>query len=205
MRLTDQISHGHTLSHTRHGLGRRLSLFLCVALLALLAGAASADPWIHLQVEEGHGGDRVSVNLPISLMRAAVNMIPDDVNADIELEFDDVDFDWHEMRAFWDEVKRAPEMTFVTVETRDEHIAVRKEGNMLVIRTTESNEYGAEVDMQLPTAVVDALLSGPEGRFDFAAALDALVDYGPGQLMTVRDGDDRVRIWIDDNPESHAD
>lgn len=188
-----------------NGLARRLSLFLCIALLALLAGGASADPWIHLQVEEGSGGDRVSVNLPISLMRAAVNMIPDDVNADIELEFDDVDLDWHELRAFWNEVKSAPEMTFVTVETRDEKIAVRKEGNMLVIRTTESRGHGAEVDMQLPTAVVDALLSGPEGRFDFAAALDALVDYGPGQLMTVRDGDDRVRIWIDDNPEAHAD
>lgn len=184
---------------------QRFMIMVCALLLALFAGAASADPWIHLQVEEGRNGDRVSVNLPISLMRAAVNMIPDDVNADIELEFDDLDFDWHELRAFWDEVRRAPEMTFVTVETRDENVAVRKEGDMIVIRTTERSEHGAEIDMQLPAGVIDALLSGPEGRFDFAAALDALVDYGPGQLMTVHDGDDRVRIWIDENPEAHAD
>lgn len=196
----------HTTRSRRNPSTRqRLALMVCALLLALFAGAASADPWIHLEVDEGHGGDRVSVNLPISLMRAAVNMIPDDVNADIELEFDDLDLDWHELQAFWDEVRKAPEMTFVTVETRDENVAVRKEGDMLVIRTTERSEHGAEVDMQLPTAVVDALLSGQEGRFDFAAALDALVDFGPGHLMTVRDGDDRVRIWIDDNPEAHAD
>lgn len=183
---------------------RRLALLACAVLLALFAGVAGADPWIHLQVEEGNDGDRVSVNLPISLMRAAVNMIPDDAQAEIELEFDDVDFDWHELRAFWDEVRRAPEMTFVTVETRDENVAVRKEGDMIVVRTVERSSRGAEIDMQLPAGVIDALLSGPEGRFDFAAALDALVDYGPGQLMTIRDGDDRVRIWIDDNPEAEA-
>lgn len=192
-------------NHSRRHLRRYVLPVACSLLLGLFAGTASADPWIHLQVEEGRNGDRVSVNLPISLMRAAVNMIPDDAQANIELEFDDVDFDWHELRAFWDEVRQAPDMTFVTVETRDENIAVRKEGDMIVIRTLERSEWGAEVDMQLPAGVIDALLSGPEGRFDFAAALDALVDYGPGQLMTVRDGDDRVRIWIDDNPEAHAD
>ncbi|MDA8016679.1 MAG: hypothetical protein MPN21_04450 [Thermoanaerobaculia bacterium] len=195
----------HRQDHRRDPLRSRLALLFCVAALLFFAGSVGADPWIHIQVEEGRNGDRVSVNLPVSLMRAAVNMIPNDVHADIELEFDDVDLDWHELRTFWDEVRRAPEMTFVTVETRDENIAVRKEGDMIVIRTLERSEYGTEINMQMPAEVIDALLSGPEGRFDFAAALDALVDHAPGQLMTVRDGDDRVRIWIDDNPEAHGD
>ena len=104
--------------------------------------------------------------------------------------------------AFWAEVKNAPEATFVTVESADETVKVRKEGDYLVIKTDERREGGSQVDAQFPLAVVDALLSGPEGTFNFAAALDALAAHGPGPLVTVRDGDETVRVWIDDRNEA---
>ncbi len=79
---------------------------------------------------------------------------------------------------------------------------VKKEGDFVLVKTTESSEDGSNVDVKFPLAVVDALLSGPEGTFDFVAAIQALADYGPGELVTVRDGNETVRVWIDDQNES---
>lgn len=182
----------------RHRFFQPLVLLLLAALAFLTAGSAAADPWIHVKVES-RADETVTVNLPVSLVRAAAAMIPAEAQEDVTIELErDLELDWHELRAFWNEVREAPEATFVTVETPREHVVVRKEGDFVLVNTEESWEDGAEVDVKIPVQVVDALLSGPEGTFDFQAAIDALVAYGPEQIITVKDGQDRVRIWIDD-------
>lgn len=173
---------------------------LTLTLLALtVTGGAAADQWIHLKVENQHNEEFVTINLPFSMLHAAVAMIPEEAKAEGKIAIHDLDMDWNELMALWHEIKNAPETTFVTVETRDENVVVKKEGEFLLIETTERSQDGADVDVKMPLTVVDALLSGPEGTFDFAAAIQALADYGPGELMTVRDGDDTVRVWIDDS------
>lgn len=144
----------------------------------------------------------MTVNLPVSLLSAAAAMIPDQVQEDARIEIDELDMDWSDLMTFWQEVKNAPEATFVTVETQDETVKVRKEGEFVTVRTTESSEDGAEVNVTVPLAVIDGLLSGPEGTLNFQAALEALVAYGPGNLVSVRDDDETVRIWIDDQNET---
>ena len=129
-------------------------------------------------------------------------MIPDEVEADAQIAIDDLDMEWQDLMNLWNELRDAPEATFVTVESRDETVKVRKEGDFLVVKTTESNARGTQVDMQFPLAVVDALLSGPQGTFNFQGALQALADYGPGNLISVRDGDQTVRVWIDNQNEA---
>ena len=170
-----------------------------IALMLAFTGTAMADQWIHVKVESGDD-ENVTVNLPVSLMRAAVAMIPQEVNEDIDIAIDDLDMNWSEFLTFWDEVKNAPEATFVTVESNDETIKVRKEGDFVVVKTVEGSD--TEIDVQFPLAVVDALLSGPEGTLDFEAALDALADFGPGNLVSIRDGDETVRVWIDNQNEA---
>lgn len=174
---------------------------LMIALMLTLTGSALAEQWIHVKVE-GNDSEKVTVNLPVSLMRAAAAMIPQEVNDDINIAIDDFDMDWQQFLTFWDEVKQAPEATFVTVESDDETVKVRKEGDFVIVKTTEAGEHGAHVDVQFPLAVVDALLSGPEGTLNFEAALDALAEFGPGNLVTVRDGDETVRVWIDNQNEA---
>ena len=175
------------------------AFFLIASLF--LASAATAEQWFHIKVE---GGDDevVTVNLPLSLMKTAAAMIPEDVqtevNDELRVQIDDLDMNWQDLRNFWEEVKSSPEATYVTVQTRDENVAVKKEGDFLLVKTTESNENGTQVDVKVPLMVIDALFSGPEGTLDFSAALDALASYGPGHLVSVRDGDETVRIWIDD-------
>ncbi len=181
---------------------RHRALFATMLLVLAFAGAAAADQWIHVKVENGRDDERITVNLPFSLMHAAVAMIPEEVRHEGEISIDELDMDWQELMNLWREIKDAPEATFVTVETRDEKVVVKKEGDFMLVQTTEHSDHGTEVDARLPLSVVDALLSGPEGTFDFTAALQALADYGPGELVTVRDGDETVRVWIDDQNES---
>lgn len=175
---------------------------LAILFSVALAGAAAADQWLHVKVE-GSNDERVTVNLPLSLMEAAVAMIPEEVTAEMEGEIqvaiDDVNMDWQDLRNFWQSVKDTPETTFATIETKDETVVVKKEGAFLKIRTSEMGDHGADVDVQLPMAVVDALFSGPEGTLNFAAAIRALAEEGNGHLVQIKDGDDTVRVWIDDN------
>ena len=63
-------------------------------------------------------------------------------------------------------------------------------------RATE-NEDGADVNVQIPSSVVDALLSGEGEELNFRAAIEALAAEGEGELVTVNDDDDRVRVWVD--------
>lgn len=176
---------------------------ILIALLSLLFASASfADQWLHVKVESG-GDENVTVNLPLSLMEAAVAMIPDDITSElegeIEVAIDDVDMDWQDLRSFWQAVKDTPETTFATVQTRDEMVVVKKEGEMLKIVTEATGADGAEVNVQLPMQVVDALFSGPDGTLSFSAAIRALADQGAGHLVQIRDGEDTVRVWIDYN------
>ncbi len=184
----------------------KLILTFTVLISMMLSTASFAgDQWLHVKIE-GDGDERVTVNLPLSLMEAALNMIPEDVNAEVNSEIqvaiDDVDMDWQDLRTFWQSLKDSPEATFATVETKDEKIAVRKEGEFLLVKTTEVRNGGAEIDVQLPMAVVDGLFSGPEGTLNFSAAIQALADHGGGHLVSIRDGNEHVRVWIDDHNEA---
>ncbi len=184
----------------------KLSIVSAVLISWMVSASAFAsDQWLHVKIE-GDGDERVTVNLPLSLMEAALNMIPEDVNAEvnneIQVAIDDVDMSWQDLRAFWQSLKDSPEATFATVETRDEKVAVKKEGEYLLVKTTEVRNGGSEIDVQLPMAVVDGLFSGPEGTLNFSAAIQALADHGGGHLVSIRDGNENVRIWIDDQNEA---
>ncbi len=177
------------------------ALFLLLALTLTFSGSALADHWIHVEVKNPSADEHVTVNLPLSLMQAAAHLIPQEVDEDVHIAIDDLDMSWSELLAFWQEVKNAPEATFVTVQSKDETVNVRKEGDYVFVRTTESTAAGTKVDVKFPLAVIDALLSGPEGTLNFQGALQALADFGPGNLVTVQDGDETVRVWIDDQNE----
>ncbi len=178
-----------------------LSLLLLLAF-AFSGSAAASDQWIHVKIDGGRDGEEVRVNLPLSLVSAAAALIPEEAHHEAEIALDDLQMSWGDLRKFWDEVKAAPEATFVTVQSRDETVKVRKEGDFLLVKTSERSERGTDVDIKFPLAVVDALLSGPDNTLNFEAALHALAAYGPGNLVSVHDGDSHVQVWIDDVNEA---
>jgi len=50
--------------------------------------------------------------------------------------------------------------------------------------------------------VIEALLSRNDDQLDVGAAIQALVRQGEGELVTVNDDHDTVRIWVDAAAES---
>jgi hypothetical protein len=102
-----------------------------------------------------------------------------------------------ELRALWEELKASPNMTYVTVEDEDETVQVSKDDEYLLVQTTERREEGDQVDIRIPVRVVDALLAGEGNELDLRAAVEALIAEGEGELVTINDNQDRVRVWID--------
>lgn len=169
--------------------------------LAMIVGSGAAmadsDLWLHVKVDEADGA-KVMVNLPIGLVEKALPMIPSGDWHDGRIRIDG-DHDWSvaELRDLWQEVRDAQDMTFVTVQDDGENVKVWKEGDYLKVSVLENDGKDAEVNVRIPARVVDALLSGEEDQLNFRAAIEALAAEGEGELVTVNDDNDRVRVWVD--------
>ncbi len=179
--------------------------FVGLLLLALVAlPAAAQERWFHIHVnEEGGDNANVVVNLPLSLIESALRLLPAEVHEEMRMELDDMEVELADLREFWNEVRNQGDATFVTVDSDNESVRVSKEGNYLVARTIERSENGAEVDVRLPFSVLDGLFANEE-TLDLEAAVRALAEEGDGEIVSVRDGDTRVRIWVDSSNESEV-
>lgn len=177
-----------------------LSTILLAASLATARGAeADSDLWLHVKVHEKEGGARVSINLPVSAVHKMASALPADAH---HVRIKDDDMSAGDLRKIWDAVKNSPDAEFVTIDDKDEHVRVAKRGNYLVIRADEHGDKRSRVDVRVPTRVIEALLSGPGDQLDLGAALQALARHGEGELVTVDDGGDTVRVWVDRVAES---
>lgn len=176
-----------------------------VTLLVLGAAVAGAETnlWLHIKVREGDDGSRVNINLPLSVVEAAAPMIPDEARHASRLRVDDHDLTVADLRRIWREVQRQPDATFITVDDASGHVRVARSGRYLLISSNEQHgsRHGDQVEVRIPAAVVDALLSGNDDRFDLHAALAALAKAGEGDLVTVNGTRETVRMWVDGDAE----
>lgn len=177
---------------------RRRSLpAIAFALFALLtAGAAGAaqDLWLHVRVNEGEGGARVRVNLPLAMAEKAMAMIPADEMHGGRVHIEGSDITVPQLRELWASLATSPDATLVEVDDDGQKVRVTKSGGYLLVK---AHEDGKQVDVRIPGEVVDALLSGGGDELNVAAAIAALAARGEGELVTVDDSDTQVRIWVD--------
>jgi hypothetical protein len=186
-----------------------LPLALALALaLAVAPAALAADAWLHVRVEKG-GDDpeNVAINVPLEFAAKVLAAIDDEHLKGGKIVLDGDDHPDVDMAALWQAVKDAPDAEFVTVRSHDENVRVAKDkGYLLVLADEAKDEPGrsARVRIKVPLAVVDAMFgaAGTTGSMDLLGALRELQKGGHGELMTVEDGDETVRIWIDDRSES---
>ncbi len=194
-------------------------LVALMAITATLAGAATTDRWLHIRVEENDGrGEKVKINLPLSMLAKLAGAIDlEEIDGHTfhggRIRIDDADIDHVDLRAMWNAVKEADDMEFVSIESTSENVTVAKDQGYLLVRVRsgrddddeesgDDRQRGERVNVRVPLAVVDALLSAGENEFDLQAALMALAESGEGELVLVEDGDSSVRIWIDDSNTS---
>ena len=185
----------------RHSL--TIASLTLLAVLLVAPPAAAQDLWIHVKVhEEGGDNARVTVNLPVSFLEGVLPMLEESGHMDdARIEIEDSDLTADDLRRVLASLRDSPDATFAEVQTDTETVVFYKQGDYLRVETEESLE-GTEVRARFPIAVLDALLSGPDDRLDFQAAIQALAAHGPGDLVTVRDGGTSVRVWIDEYPEA---
>jgi len=185
----------------------RKTLGLTVSMLAFAALAMPADRWIHIRViESGPDGDRVRINIPLSLAEAVLPTIKSDKLCDGKVKVEGRAFDQVDLHALLEAVRKAQDNQYVTVESKDENVEVAKAGEFLLIKVHENHEGTGKaakarntVDIKIPFKVAQALLSGNKDELNVLAAVRALDEYQSLDLVTVKDESDNVRIWVDSN------
>ncbi|HSU84990.1 MAG TPA: hypothetical protein VLR69_21435 [Thermoanaerobaculia bacterium] len=176
---------------------------LATLAITLTAGqAAAADLWIHVKVD-GHGtkDERVSINMPLSMVRNLSGMVPEDERHHGRMRIHDHDYDVSELRRAWREIERGPDANFITVKDPDSDVKIAKRGDHLEMRAVDRKGKREEVEARIPLQVVSALLSGEGDEVNLDAALDELSRHGQGEILTVHSEDETVRIWIDRDSE----
>lgn len=173
---------------------------LVALTLAAATPAVAQGLWLHVKVDNSGSSEKVTVNLPLSLIEKALPMIPQDAIESSRIVLEKQEIDINDLRALWAEVQSHPDFTLVNVEGTDENVQVKKAGEYLRVEVREGEE--GNVDVRIPTRVVEALLSGEGDQLNLVAALEALAAHGQGELVTVNEDNEKVRIWIDDIAEA---
>ena len=185
------------------------SAFVLTGLLACGIGVAAAQdavprPWLHVQVTAtDDGAENVSVNVPLSAAEPMLALVPHRILSDGQLSLAgrDVPINVGAMRDLWRALTEVGDTEFVTVDGEDETVRIARVGDQITVQVVDRDEEGSEgsqtVDVQLPVAVVDALLSGDGDTLDVRAAVQRLGELR-GDIVRVSEDERQIRVWIDE-------
>ena len=180
-----------------------------------LAQTGKTDQWIHVRVESNDTkGETVRVNVPIEMAEKVLPAIKQDRLHDGKVKIDHGDVKDVDLRAIIDAVRTAKDGEYVTVQSNEDNVRVAKSAGYLYIHVTEKDHAGktgdkgdakegavkvahTKVEVKVPMKVVDALFSAGKDELDIVAALHALSASGDTELVSVKDGENSVRVWID--------
>jgi hypothetical protein len=193
-----------------------LALAACAVLpSALLAqNASKTDQWIHVRVEnKDEGGETVRVNVPIEMAVKVLPAIKRDNLHDGKVRIENAHLNDVDLRAILDAVRTSKDGEYVTVESNENDVRVAKSAGYLYVHVTDKNHSKkhaqakdtaaskstkeCNVEVKVPMKVVDALFSSGTDELDVVAALRALSGNGDTELVSVKDSENTVRVWID--------
>jgi len=185
---------------------KRLALgALCAFAAALMvtavihAQAPQGERWLHVRVDGDNGkGEMVRVNLPISLAEKIVSSVDHNQLHHGHISLGHADMNGVDLRAILDAVRTSRDGEFVTVKNHDQDIRVAKENGVLIVHATDGRSADRHsVEVRVPISVVDAMVAAGGQDLDVAAGLRALATHGDTELVTVKDGNQTVRVWLD--------
>lgn len=198
-----------TLSRGFLGITGSLCIFACALWPApsVAQSSSKSDQWIHVRVESKEDkGETVRVNVPIEMAVKVLPAINHDKLRDGKVHIDNAHLDDVDLKTLLDAVRTAKDGEYVTVQSNEDNVRVAKNAGYLYIHVTEnkgakrakdSSEKESKVEVKVPMKVVDALFSGGKDELDVVAALRALSGNGDMELVTVKDDENTVRVWID--------
>ena len=200
---------------------------LVLAAATFLAGAAIAqdtttgssgksEQWIHVRVEsKDDHGETVRVNVPVEMATKVIPAINKNNLHDGKVHIDSIHTNDVDLRAILDAVRSSRDGEYVTVQGSDNDVRVAKSAGYLYIHVTDKSGgkraaakdgktgaratagHESKVEIKVPMKVVDALFSAGKDELDIVAALKALSGHGDTELVTVKDDENTVRVWVD--------
>jgi ABC-type oligopeptide transport system substrate-binding subunit len=160
---------------------------------------SSADRWLHVRVSNpGSKEETVRVNVPLELAEKVLPTINKDRLHSGKVRFDDIDCHGIDLRALADAVRTSKDGEFVTVQNKDSDVRVAKHNGTLFVHVIDKKRAkNSQVEVKVPMRVVDALFSAGKDELDLVAALHALSSQGDTELVSVKDEQNTVRVWLD--------
>jgi hypothetical protein len=160
---------------------------------------SSGDRWLHVRVISTNAkGETVRVNVPLELAEKVLPAIDHDRLHNGKVRIGCMDCDGVDVRTLFEAVRSSKDGEFVTVQSNDADISVMKKEGMLFVHVHDKNKpKHSQVEVKVPLKVVEALLSGSKDELDIVAGLHALAGQGDVELVSVKDDDNTIRVWLD--------
>jgi hypothetical protein len=161
---------------------------------------ASRDRWLHVRVDNPDSKEEtVRVNIPLELAEKILPTINRDRLQSGKVKVDEIDCHGVDLHALLDAVRTSKDGEFVTVQNKDSDVRVAKQNNYFLVHVVDKHHSSKKstVEVKIPMKVVDALFSGGKDELDLVAGLRALSAQGDTELLTVKDEENSVRIWLD--------
>jgi len=178
-----------------------IAVLATAAALAPMASAQAAQPerWLHVRVDnQAAKGEMVRINVPLSLAEKVLPAINKDRLHNGRLTIKEANVNGVDLRALLDAVRTTRDGEFVTVQGTTGEVRVVKQSGYLMVHVRDNKEAkNKRVEVRVPLTVVDALLSSGTNELDLVAALRALGAHGDTELVSVKDENSTVRIWLD--------
>ena len=161
--------------------------------------SAPKDRWLHVRVISSDAkGETVRVNIPLELAEKVLPAINKDRLHGGRVKIDNAHMDDVDLRALVEAIRTTKDGEFVTVQSNDCDVRVAKQANHLIIHVLDKeNSKKSEVEVKVPMKVIDALFSAGKDELDLVAALHALSAQGDTELVSVKDHENTVRVWLD--------
>jgi hypothetical protein len=157
------------------------------------------DRWLHVRVISTNSkGETVRVNVPLELAEKVLPAIDHDRLHNGKVRIGCMDCDGVDIRTIFEAVRSSKDGEFVTVQSNDADVSVMKKEGMLFVHVHDKNKpKHSQVEVKVPMKVVEALLSGSKDELDIVAGLHALASQGDVELVSVKDDDNTIRVWLD--------
>ncbi|HLZ14215.1 MAG TPA: hypothetical protein VKP58_16660 [Candidatus Acidoferrum sp.] len=196
------------------------ALLLTPLAASAQTGSSSAgnDRWLHVRViSSDNKGETVRVNIPLELAEKVLPAINKDRLHNGKITIDRNDMEGVDCRALLAALKDTKDGEFVTVQSHENDIQVAKQNGYMLVHVTEKRWHegkdGKEikdgkpseksrVEVKVPMKVVEALFSAGKDELDVLAALRALSAHGDTELVSVKDEENSVRVWLDSKNSS---
>lgn len=160
---------------------------------------AQPDRWLHVRIENVEAkGEMVRVNVPLSLAEKVLPTINNDKLHNGKVSINQANVNGLDLRVLLDVVRTARDGEFVTVQGTTGDVRVEKHAGYVFVHVRENKEASKKrVEVRVPLAVADAMLSAGNNELDLVAGVRALAAQGDTELVTVKDAKSTVRIWLD--------